>query len=83
MNHNVKLFRLNLGKRELGCPIGGHIKFFEFLTSAKNPEGSMVGRKYSPVQDVHQKGHTDIIVKIYRGDPANSIPPGVMSAHCD
>jgi cytochrome-b5 reductase len=74
-SHDTKTFRFELKPgQSLGLPIGTHIVIRETIPSVRNPEGEVVTRLYSPVSGLDDKGHFDIMIKVYQ--PTLSNPDG-------
>eukprot|EP00887_Chlorella_sp_A99_P007145 scaffold2.g7145.t1 len=68
LTHNTKRFRFALPHedQQLGLPVGQHVSL-----RGRLPDGEEVMRAYTPVSDIHQRGHVDFVIKLY--------PDGKMS----
>jgi nitrate reductase (NAD(P)H) len=80
ISHDVRLFRFALPYEEqlLGLPVGKHI----FLCATIDEKLCM--RAYTPTSSVDEKGHFDLVVKIYLKGVHPKFPNGgLMSQHLD
>eukprot|EP00899_Mesostigma_viride_P005008 jgi/Mesvir1/14508/Mv05207-RA.1 len=80
INHNVRIFRFGLPspEHEFGLPIGSHV----FLSARIGDKPVM--RAYTPTSQPTQKGHFDLMVKVYWKNEHPKFPDGgLMSQHLE
>ncbi|XP_014237940.1 NADH-cytochrome b5 reductase 2 isoform X1 [Trichogramma pretiosum] len=80
ISHDTRLFRFGLPSEEhvLGLPIGQHVH----LTAKIN--GEVVIRAYTPVSSDDDKGHVDLVVKVYFKNSHPKFPEGgKLSQHLE
>ncbi|KAG0244101.1 hypothetical protein B0O80DRAFT_419311 [Mortierella sp. GBAus27b] len=80
LNHNTRLFRFAFGHPDqlLGLPLGNHV----FLRVKTND--SVYIRAYTPTTLPDQKGHLDLVIKVYFKDTDPRFPAGgVVSQYLD
>eukprot|EP00211_Chloroparvula_japonica_P007616 CAMPEP_0119121702 /NCGR_PEP_ID=MMETSP1310-20130426/2210_1 /TAXON_ID=464262 /ORGANISM="Genus nov. species nov., Strain RCC2339" /LENGTH=331 /DNA_ID=CAMNT_0007111279 /DNA_START=34 /DNA_END=1029 /DNA_ORIENTATION=- len=97
ISHDTKLFRFSLPASDvvLGLPIGKHLKIFGPNTTGV--EANMwngredqelgkaeISRPYTPTSSDDDRGHFDLVVKVYRGGVIDRFPDGgKMSQYLD
>ena len=69
ITHNTRLLRFGLNSPQdcLGLPIGQHIELRFFYTDPETNETKALKRPYTPTSSDDDKGHFDLVVKIYAG----------------
>lgn len=88
LSHNSFLFRFNLPNKDqvLGLPVGNHFKVFsknfEGVEKGKwngrpdsESEKQQIERNYTPISSADEKGHFDLVIKVY-GRGSDLFPDG-------
>jgi len=72
LSHDTRVFSFELPSDQhcLGLPIGQHI----YLSAKVN--GSLVVRPYTPVTSDEDKGHMDLVIKVYHANVHPKFPDG-------
>jgi len=80
LSHDTRLYRFGLPSSEhvLGLPIGQHVHL------SANVNGEVVIRAYTPVSSDDDRGHVDLVVKVYFKNVHPKFPEGgKMSQHLE
>lgn len=80
VSHDTRRFRFGLPSDDhvLGLPTGQHISL------SKTIDGKLVARSYTPVSSDDDKGHLDLVVKVYFANVHPKFPNGgVMSQYLE
>ncbi|KAF9582394.1 hypothetical protein BGW38_000262 [Lunasporangiospora selenospora] len=80
LTHNTRLFRFAFGHPDqlLGLPLGHH------LMLRVKTNGSLYARAYTPTSQPDQRGHFDLVIKVYFKDSDPRFPTGgIVSQYLD